>query len=85
MNWWFIVGLLAAGAGGVFLGLFIGASQELDDDDEWREVCDVMACGQPSEAVFDVRTADGLLYLCGHHAPQLRRWALRAVKDGDVG
>ena len=40
-----------------------------------REVCDLTICEQPARQTFDSVRVDGPLYVCDHHASDVRRWA----------
>ena len=40
-----------------------------------REVCDLTVCDQRAEQTFQSVRVDGPLYVCDHHASDIRRWA----------
>lgn len=40
-----------------------------------REVCDLTICDQRAMQTFDSVRVDGPLYVCDHHASDIRRWA----------
>ena len=40
-----------------------------------REVCDLSICDQRARQTFESVRVDGPMYVCDHHASDVRRWA----------